>query len=257
MGTCSQNCQCHQMFSDRNTDLQYATSQHGSVSEGSPAHANPHPTHMGSNITPAAWWLHFKTPSHSSQVSLVQVCRRNSPSSAPDAGLAGVAEDHPAIPKGLDRLEIGANRNFMTFRKEKCKVLHLGSNNPVHQWMLGAIQMERAGDPGGYQAEYWPECALAEKDFILGCITESAGSRSREKIPVLYTAVVRMQLESCIQFWNPSKGQRDVLESPTKGHKMMKGLDHLSYDEKMGETCPVTGQEAMGTDWNISLLLSK
>lgn len=36
------------------------------------------------------------------------------------------------------------------------------------------------------------------------------------------------------------------MESLTKGHKMMKGLDYLSYDEKMGETCPVTGQEAMG-----------
>lgn len=36
-------------------------------------------------------------------------------------------KDHAAILKGIDRLERGANGNF-----SKCKVLHLGSNSPMH-----------------------------------------------------------------------------------------------------------------------------
>lgn len=57
------------------------------------------------------------------------MCKRNSPSSGPDAGVTGMPEDHTAILKGLDRLEIGANSNFMAFSKEKCQALHLGSSN--------------------------------------------------------------------------------------------------------------------------------
>ncbi|KAK4829403.1 hypothetical protein QYF61_003884 [Mycteria americana] len=58
----------------------------------------------------------------------------------------------------LDRLEKWANGNLMEFNKGKCKVLHLGKNNPMHQYMLGASQLESSlaeeglGKPCGHQS---------------------------------------------------------------------------------------------------------
>jgi len=57
-------------------------------------------------------------------------------------GVADVPEGHAAIQRDLCRLEKWADRNLMKFNKEKCRVLHLARNNPMHQHMLGADQLE-------------------------------------------------------------------------------------------------------------------
>lgn len=41
-----------------------------------------------------------------------------------------------ATERGLDRLEIWADRNVIKFNKGKCKVLPLGRNHPMHQHSL-------------------------------------------------------------------------------------------------------------------------
>jgi len=65
--------------------------------------------------------------------------------SADDTKLGQVA-DTPwscaAIQRDLDRLEKWPDRNLMKSNKGKCKDLHLGRNNPIHQHMPGADHLE-------------------------------------------------------------------------------------------------------------------
>ncbi|GAB0183536.1 mitochondrial enolase superfamily member 1 [Grus japonensis] len=58
------------------------------------------------------------------------------------SGVAGTPDGCAAIQRDLNRLEKWAGNGFMEFNKWKCGVLHLGRNNPMHQYMLGATQLE-------------------------------------------------------------------------------------------------------------------
>lgn len=59
-------------------------------------------------------------------------------------------EGRGAIQKDVDRLESWACANLMKFKPAKCKVLHLGQDNPKHKYGLGengfrAAQRRRSG----------------------------------------------------------------------------------------------------------------
>ncbi|GAB0189127.1 cAMP-dependent protein kinase inhibitor alpha [Grus japonensis] len=72
---------------------------------------------------------------------------------ANDTKLCGVVkmlEGRDAIQRDLDRLERWARANHMKFNKAKCKGLHVGQDNPKHNYRLGGE---------------WIESSPEEKDF--------------------------------------------------------------------------------------------
>ncbi|GAB0209608.1 mitochondrial enolase superfamily member 1 [Grus japonensis] len=167
---------------------------------------------------------------------------------ADDTKLGGVAdrpEGHAAIQRDLNRLEKWADRNLMKFNRGKCQVLPLRRNDPRHQYILGATQLEISLAEKALELlvdtklNMSQQCALATKaaNSILGCIGRSVASRSREVILPLYSALVRPYIEPCVQSWAPQyKRDMDILERVQhRATKMMKGLEHLSYEERLSK----------------------
>jgi len=133
----------------------------------------------------------------------------------------------------------------MRFNKGKCRVLHLGRNNPMHQYRIGADLLESSsverevGVLVDDELTMIQQCALVAKKAsgILGYIKKSVTCRSREVLLLLYSALVRPHLEYCVQCWAPrfKKDEELLVRVQWRTTEMMRGLEHLSYEERLRE----------------------
>ena len=116
---------------------------------------------------------------------------------------------------------------------------------PTHQYMLGATQLASSlaeKDVRVLVDTKWDmsqQCVLVAQmaNNILGCRRQSGTSRLRAGVLPLRSALVKPCLEHWVQFLaSQFKTDVDILKGvQRRATKVMKGREHLSYEERLRE----------------------
>ncbi|KAK4816307.1 LOW QUALITY PROTEIN: hypothetical protein QYF61_014605 [Mycteria americana] len=195
-----------------------------------------------------AGWPHLKSYSEWLNVQLESSNEWCSSRFADNTKLNGVVdslEGRDAIQRDPDRLEGWAHVNLMKFKRPSARSCTWVGATPkiCTDWGLNGLKSSLPGKDLGILADEkldtsW-QCALAAQkaSCILGCIKRSVASRSREVILPLYSALVRPAPGVLCPALEPAVQERHgaVRAGPRKATKMIRRLEHLCYEDRLGD----------------------
>ena len=149
----------------------------------------------------------------------------------------------------IDELNKWQNLWLLMFntKDEKCKVMHVGKNNPCHKYYLGEILLpavKSEQDLGVLVTPNlnWNEHILAsvqKANSTIAWVTRTIICRSPEVMLKIYTSIVRPQLEFCVQLWSPlpSHGYWGLILSIENVQRsftrMINGIGTLTYENRL------------------------
>ncbi len=160
-------------------------------------------------------------------------------------GKAQTVEQRAALQRALDELVKWADAWGMQFNIKKCKVMHLGHNNPRQCYRMAGQVLEvteEERDIGVMVSSTLrpsAQCARAAKtaSTVLGQITRAFQYRDRHVFVRLYKQYVMPHLEFAVQAWAPwTACDKEILEKVQKrAVAMVAGLSGKTYEERLQE----------------------
>jgi hypothetical protein len=166
---------------------------------------------------------------------------------------ASTPEEREQLQQALDNLCEWAKRWGMEFNVKKCKVMHIGFNNPAQCYsmdnqQLGVTEEERdIGVSMTRNLKPSAQCAKAAKtaQTVLSQVSRAFHYRDRHVFLRLYMQYVRPHLEFAAAAWSPwLENDKNTLEKiQRRAISMISGLKSTTYEEKLKELGITTLEE--------------
>ena len=165
-----------------------------------------------------------------------------------------------SLQNDINHLAQWSDKMLMKFNLEKCHVMHLGANNPKHDYTLPSMEFhEQKGDSEAY-FYLFPQLDKVNQEKDLGVIVDDklsfefhidkkvAKAKKMTGIvrhtikyltPVVFTllfkSIIRPHVEYASMIWSPiTKKLQDKLERvQRRATKMVLGLSELSYSDRL------------------------
>lgn len=154
-------------------------------------------------------------------------------------------KDRAELQQALDNLMEWAENWGMEFNVDKCKIMHMGRNNPKFSYtmagksLLETMEEKDIGVKIANNLKPSSQCAAAAKTAqgVLSQITRAFHYRDRHVFMNLYKQYVRPHLEFATAAWAPwTEGDKKVLEKvQQRAVKMVSGLKAETYEERLRE----------------------
>ena len=143
----------------------------------------------------------------------------------------------------IDRLTEWAKKWAMVFNETKCKIMHIGRNNPIIDYSMNGIVLnvtEEERDLGvivSSSLKPGAQCETAAKmaNRVLGLISRSFHYRTKDTIVPLYKSLVRPKLEFAAAAWNPwlEKDAECIEKVQKRMIRMLSNVKGSTYEEKL------------------------
>ena len=142
----------------------------------------------------------------------------------------------------IDKLHEWADTWQLRFNIDKCKIIHMGKNNPKFQYIMNntpiqSVESERdLGVIIDHTAKPSLQCAKAAQkaNQVLGQLLRSFQCRQTEVLVQLYKVFVRPHLEYAVQAWCPYLA-KDIEVMEKVQRRMVRQIRNLqgTYEEKL------------------------
>ncbi|XP_059843914.1 P-selectin glycoprotein ligand 1 isoform X2 [Hypanus sabinus] len=165
---------------------------------------------------------------------------------ADDTKIGGVVdseEGFQSLQRDLDQLEKWAEKWQMEFNTDKCEVLHFGRTNQGRTYKVNGRTLRSAVEQRdlGIQIQNSLKVVsqvdrVVKRAFgILAFINQNIEYKNWNVMVRLYKALVRPNLEYCMQFWSPNywKDINKVERVQRRFTRMLLGLEKMSYRERL------------------------
>jgi len=154
-------------------------------------------------------------------------------------------EDQADMQNTINNLTSWAENWGMSFNKTKCKIMHIGRNNPKFDYSMDGHILEKVTEERDIgviiSSDLKPikhcEAAASKAKIVLGQMSRSFHFRDRHVFKRLYTTYVRPHLEFAVPVWSPATvTEINVLENvQQRAIQMISGLNSSTYEGKLKE----------------------